>query len=76
MTPRNLGNMYTCSIAVKAHFHINPALKFLHATGETSWSLLTGSASLLSGATVQPKITYSCIHKMTGESKKKDKHWH
>ena len=43
---------------------------FLTADGETS---------LLSGSTVQPENTYSCILKVTGqvwESQKKDKHQH
>ena len=40
---------------------------FLPADGETSWSLLPSSASLLSGGTVQPENTYSYILKMTGQ---------
>ena len=50
---------------------------FLPADGEASWSLLPSSVSLLSGGTVQPENTYSCILKVTGqvwESQKKDKH--
>ena len=50
---------------------------FLAADGEASWSLFPSSVSLLSGGTVQPKSTYSCILKVTGqvwESQKKDEH--
>ena len=39
-------------------------LVFLPANGEASWSLLPRSVSLLSGGTVQPEITYSCILKV------------
>ena len=47
---------------------------FLPADGEASWSLLPCSVSLLSGGTVQPEKTYSCILKVTcqvWESQKK-----
>ena len=40
---------------------------FLPADGEASWSLLSSSVSLLSGGTVQPENTYSCILKVTGQ---------
>ena len=40
---------------------------FLPADGEASWSLLPNSVSLLSGSTVQPENTYSCILKVTGQ---------
>ena len=40
---------------------------FLPADGEASWSLLPSSVSLLSGSTVQPENTYSCILKVTGQ---------
>ena len=39
----------------------------LPADGEASWSLLPSSVSLLSGGTVQPENTYSCILKVTGQ---------
>ena len=42
-------------------------LVFLPADGEASWSLLPSSVSLLSGGTVQPENTYSCILKVTGQ---------
>ena len=42
-------------------------LVFLPADGEGSWSLLPSSVSLLSGGTVQPENTYSCILKVTGQ---------
>ena len=41
--------------------------EFLPADGEASWSLLPSSVSLLSGGTVQPENTYSCILKVTGQ---------
>ena len=40
---------------------------FLSADGEASWSLLPSLVSLLSGGTVQPENTYSCILKVTGQ---------
>ena len=40
---------------------------FLPADGEASWLLLPSSVSLLSGSTVQPENTYSCILKVTGQ---------
>ena len=51
-------------------------LVFLSADGESSWSLLPSSVSLLSGGTVQPENTYFCILKLTvqiWESQKKKK---
>ena len=48
---------------------------FLPADGEASWLLLPSLVSLLSGGTVQPENTYSCILKVTGlvwESQKND----
>ena len=45
--------------------------KFIQAVllsdGENYWLLLPGSVSLLSGGTVQPKNTYSCILEVTGQ---------
>ena len=38
---------------------------FLPADGEASWLLLPSSVSLLSGDTMQPENTYSCILKVT-----------
>ena len=40
---------------------------FLPADGEVSWSLLSSLVSLLSGGTVEPENTYSCILKVTGQ---------
>ena len=40
---------------------------FLPVDGEASWLLLPSSVSLLSGITVQPENTYSCILKATGQ---------
>ena len=42
-------------------------LTFYPADEEVSWSLLPSSVSLLSGGTVQPENTYSCILKVTGQ---------
>ena len=42
-------------------------LVFLTANGEVSWLLLPSSVSLLSGGTVQPENTYSCILKVTDQ---------
>ena len=56
-------------IAVETHFHARNGTKttlvFLSADGETSWLLFPKSISLLSGGTLQPKNTYSCILKVT-----------
>ena len=58
-------------IAVGTHFHARHGIKtipvFLPADGEASWLLLSSSASLLSGGTVQSENTYSCILKVTGQ---------
>ena len=54
-------------------------LVFLGADREASWLLLPSSVSLLSGSTVQPGNTYSCILKVPGqvwENQKKDKYQH
>ena len=40
---------------------------FLPADGEASWLLLPSLVSLLSGGTVQPENTYSCILKVAGQ---------
>ena len=40
---------------------------FLLAYGEASWLLLPSSVSLVSGGTVQPENTNSCILKLTGQ---------
>ena len=48
---------------------------FLPADGEASWLLLPSLVSLLSGGTVLPENTYSCILKVTGlvwETQKND----
>ena len=42
-------------------------LVFLPADGEASWLLLPSSVSLLSGGTVQPESTYSCMLKVTSQ---------
>ena len=48
-------------------------LVFLPVDGEASWSLLPSSVSLLTGSTVQPENTYSCILKVTGDRSEKAK---
>ena len=59
-------------ITVGIHFHARHGTKsipvFLHADGDASWSLLQSSVSLLSGSTVKPGNTYSCILKVTGQA--------
>ena len=42
-------------------------LVFLSADREAAWLLLPSSVFLLSGGTVQPENTYSCILKMAGQ---------
>ena len=42
-------------------------LVFLSADREASWLLLPSLVSLLSGGTMQPENTYSCILKVTGQ---------
>ena len=58
-------------IAIGTHFHARHGTKtnlvFSPADGEASWLLLPSSVSLLSGGTVQPENTYSCILKVTGQ---------
>ena len=46
---------------------------FLPAVGDASWSLLPTLVSLLSGGTVQPENTYSCILKVTGHVRESQK---
>ena len=71
MTPRDLGNIHTTGIAVETHFHAQHGAKtvpvFLPADREASWLLLPNSVFLLSGGTVEPENTYSCILKVTGQ---------
>ena len=56
-------------IALGTHFYARHGTKtipvFLPANGKASWLLLLISVSLLSGGTVQPENTYSCILKVT-----------
>ena len=58
-------------IAVGTEFHARHGTKtipiFLPVDGEASWLLLPSSVFLLSGGTVQPENTYSCILKVTGQ---------
>ena len=58
-------------IAVGPHFHASHGIKtiplFLPADREASWLLLSSSASLLYGGTVQSENTYSCILKVIGQ---------
>ena len=57
-------------IAIGTYFHIRHGTKttpvFLFADREVFWLLLPSSVSLLSGSTVQPEDTYSCILKVKG----------
>ena len=58
-------------IAVGTHFHEQCGTKttpvLLTADGKASWSLLSSLVPLLSGGTVQPENTYSCLLKLTGQ---------
>ena len=58
-------------IAVRIHFHLQHGTKtfpiVLPAHGEASWSLLKSLVALLSGGTMEPGNTYSCILKVTGQ---------
>ena len=69
MTLMDLGNIIPPELPVGKHFHAchdtKAILLFLPAYGEACWLLLPSSASLLSGSTVQPENTYSCILKVT-----------
>ena len=71
MTPRDLRNIHTtgssCKDALPCANMAKTTPIFLPADGEASWSLLPSSVSLLSGGTVQPENTYSCILKVTGQ---------
>ena len=71
MTPRDLRNIHTTRNSCRdtfpcATWHWSIPV-FLPADGEAFWSLLPSSVSLLSGGTVQPENTYSCILKVTGQ---------
>ena len=50
-------------------------LVFLLADGEVLWLLLPSLFSLLSGGTLEPENTYSCMLMVTGQEKK-DNHQH
>ena len=69
MTPRDVKISTSLEIAIGIHFHeqhgTKTTLVFLIADGEASWSLPPSSVSLLSGGTVHPENTYSCILKVT-----------
>ena len=83
MTPRDLRNIHTTGKSCRDTLPCtNMALKlpqyFLPADREASWSLLPSLVSLLSGGTVQPENTNSCILKVAGQVREsqKDKHRH
>ena len=76
MTPRDLRNIHTTRTSIRDTF---PCMTwkfktsmpkttpvFLRVDGEACWSLLPSSVSVLSGGTVQPENTCSCILKVTG----------
>ena len=71
MRLRDLRNIDTIDKAVGADFHAQHCRKitpvFLPADREASWLLLTSLISLLSGGTMQPENTYSCILKVTSQ---------
>ena len=60
-----LGIFTPMETAVGTHVHALHGTKttpvFLQADGEPTWWLLSSLVSLLSGGTVQPENTYSCI---------------
>ena len=67
----------TPGIASGTHFHVKYGTKttllFLPADAEAFLMLFSSSASLLSGSTVQPQNTYSCILKVTGQARESQK---
>ena len=71
MRLEDLRNIDTIDKAVGTDFHaqhchgIPPV--FLPADREASWLLLSSLISLLSGGTMQPENTYSCILKATSQ---------
>ena len=71
MTPRDLENIHTTGNSCRdtfpcATWHWSIPV-FLPADGEAFWSLYPSSVSLLSGGTMQPENTYSCIIKVTDQ---------
>ena len=77
MTPETSEISTPTEIALGTHFHarhdIKTTLVFLPADGEASWLLHPSSVSLLSGDTVQPEYTYSCILQVTGQIRESQK---
>ena len=67
MTPRDLRNIHTTGNSCRDVHGTKTNPVFLPADGEASWLLLPSSVSLLSGGTMQPENTYSCILKVTGQ---------
>ena len=72
MTPRDLGNIHSTRNSCRdtlscAQRGTKTIPVFLPADGEASWSLFPSSVTLLSGSTVQPENSYSCILKVTGQ---------
>ena len=69
MTPRALEISAPPETAVGTHFHAGYGTKtiavFLPADGEAL--ILPSSVFLLTGGTVQPENTYSCILNVTGQ---------
>ena len=64
-------------IAVETHFHVQHGLKTIPVSlrndGKASRLLLRSSVSLLLGGTVKPRNTYSCILKVTGQVRERQK---
>ena len=75
MTPWDLRNIHTTGNCYRdtlpctsMHRHgTKTTMVFLSADREASWLLLSRAVSLLSGSTVQPENTYSCILYVTGQ---------
>ena len=68
MRPRDLRNIHAIGSSCRDTLPCaNMALKLTQYFYLLFWSLLPKLVSLLSGSTVQPENTYSCILKVTGQ---------
>ena len=67
----DLENIQTPKVVVGTHFYVSHGTKttwlFLPADGKASWLLIPALVFLLSGSTVQPQNTYSCILKVPNQ---------
>ena len=71
MTYRDLRNNHSTGTDVGTQFHAQQSPKttsvFLPADREASWLLLSSLVSLLSGGTLRPESTNSCILNVIGQ---------